>query len=69
MAYILPAIGEMWLDQDGHHNLVLDREEDAGEYFFTLLTLDTGDIWDWEHENGWNVHYRSSYEPFYCKRL
>lgn len=71
MPYILPQVGELWLDQDGHRNLILGVEQDEGEYLYSLLTLDTGETWDSEHENGWNMPYRggAAGEPFYYRRI
>ena len=55
MAHILPQVGELWLDQNGHHNLILREKEGEDECVYTLLTLDTGETRDGEHDNSWNT--------------
>lgn len=58
MAYILPKVGEVWLDQNGHRNLILREKLREYEYFYTLQTLETGETWDSERESNWNKPYR-----------
>lgn len=74
MAYILPKVGELWLDQDGHRNLILrERWDEAAidERIYSVLTLDTGEVWQSEHESGWYVPYRGGPEgeSFYYRRI
>ena len=71
MPYILPQVGELWLDQDGHRNLILRERWDEDERVYSLLTLDTGEMWNSEHESGWYVPYRGGAEgePFYYRLL
>lgn len=49
---IIPAVGDIWQDANGHHNLVLKVNEN--EEKFTTLCLDNGKYWSGELLVDWN---------------
>ena len=57
----MPQVGEMWMDLNEDHNLVLEVYEDDGDYFAKLLTLETGTVWPAEPVSNWSTN------PFYYK--
>ena len=49
---VIPMVGDIWQDANGHHNLVLKRDE--YEERFVILCLDNGKYWNEERLVDWN---------------
>lgn len=63
---VIPTVGDIWLDANGHHNLVL--RVDKWEEKFTTLCLDNGKYWNEERLVDWNDPdecTRKDGKPFY----
>ncbi len=43
-----PAVGDIWLDEDGQHNLILRiyYNKMDSKMVVHILTIDTGEYWD-----------------------
>ena len=50
---VIPSIGDIWLDANGNHNLVLGVKGEIEERF-TILCLDSGKYWLEEILADWN---------------
>ena len=49
---VIPTVGDIWLDANGNHNLVLKTDE--YEEKFTTLCLERGQYWHEERIIDWN---------------
>ena len=49
---IIPSVGDIWRDANGHHNLVLKADE--SEQIYTTLCLEQGKYWNHELLSDWN---------------
>lgn len=50
--FIVPVVGDIWQDANGHHNLILKADE--LEQSFTTLCLEQGKYWYDEPLDDWN---------------
>ena len=64
-----PQVGELWLDLNGEHNLILDGSADDGDLYYKLLTLETGHIYPLEPLSSWVRSSQDPDKPFYCTRV
>lgn len=63
MDLVIPVPGDIWLDANGGHNLVLQHvEENDGVDIFCILALETGRIWPFESILDWN-------DPEHCSKM
>ena len=59
-----PEPGQIWLDEDGHYNLILEVFERDGSYYVSTLCITNGVNYDHEPIESWQ-NERNDGLPYY----
>ena len=59
-----PERGQMWLDEDGHYNLILEVFESDGSFYVSTLCITNGLNYDREPIESWQ-NERDDGLPYY----
>lgn len=61
-----PQQGEIWLDADGQHSLILETYQDAEDecFYARVLCLDNGEQWEYEPFESWDEAQKDGL-PYY----